>query len=80
MVFVGGDPGRSYGLYVRVKHGGGFTSLYGHLRNFAVKNGERVRAGEVLGYAGLTGRTTGPHLHFEVVLDGVRRNPLLYLP
>ena len=80
VVFVGGDPGRSYGLYVRVKHGGGFTSLYGHLRNFAVKNGERVRAGEVLGYAGLTGRTTGPHLHFEVVLDGVRRNPLLYLP
>ncbi len=80
VTFVGGDPGRSYGLYVRVKHGGGFTSLYGHLRNFAVKNGDRVKAGEVLGFAGLTGRTTGPHLHFEVELNGVRRNPLLYLP
>ena len=80
VTFVGGDPGRSYGLYVRVKHGGGFTSLYGHLRNFAVQNGDRVKAGEVLGFSGLTGRTTGPHLHFEVVLDGVRRNPLLYLP
>ena len=80
VVFVGGDPGRSYGLYVRVKHGGGFTSLYGHLRNFAVQNGDRVKAGEVLGFSGLTGRTTGPHLHFEVALDGVRRNPLLYLP
>ena len=80
VVFVGGDPGRSYGFYVRVRHGGGFTSLYGHLRNFAVQNGDRVRAGQVLGFAGLTGRTTGPHLHFEVELDGVRRNPLLYLP
>ena len=80
VTFVGGDPGRSYGLYVRVKHGGGFTSLYGHLRNFAVKNGDRVKAGQVLGFAGLTGRTTGPHLHFEVELNGVRRNPLLYLP
>ena len=80
VTFVGGDPGRSYGFYVRVKHGGGFTSLYGHLRNFAVKNGDRVKAGQVLGFAGLTGRTTGPHLHFEVELNGVRRNPLLYLP
>ena len=80
VTFVGGDPGRSYGLYVRVKHGGGFTSLYGHLRNFAVKNGDRVKAGQVLGFAGLTGRTTGPHVHFEVELNGVRRNPLLYLP
>ncbi|MYB41292.1 MAG: M23 family metallopeptidase [Chloroflexi bacterium] len=80
VVFVGGAACCSYGLYVEVAHGGGFTTLYAHLRNFAVKHGDAVEAGTVLGHAGLTGRTSGPHLHFELKVNGVRRNPLLYLP
>ena len=80
VIFVGGIRCCSYGLYVEVRHDGGFTSLYGHLRGFAVENGDEVKAGQVLGFAGLTGRTTGPHLHFEIELNGVRRNPHLYLP
>ena len=80
VIFVGGAACCSYGLYVEVAHGGGFTTLYAHLRNFAVKHGDEVEAGAVLGQAGLTGRTTGPHLHFELKVNGVRRNPQLYLP
>ena len=79
VIFVGGSRCCSYGLYVEVAHDGGFTSLYAHLRDFAVENGDEVKAGTVLGFAGLTGRTTGPHLHFEIELNGVRRNPMLYL-
>lgn len=80
VIFVGGARCCSYGLYVEVEHDGGFTTLYAHLRDFAVENGDEVKAGTVLGFAGLTGRTTGPHLHFEIELNGVRRNPMLYLP
>ena len=80
VIFVGGTRCCSYGLYVEVQHDGGFTTLYAHLASFAVKSGDEVTAGTVLGFAGLTGRTTGPHLHFEVELNGVRRNPMIYLP
>ncbi len=80
VIFVGGTRCCSYGLYVEVRHDGGFTSLYAHLRGFAVKNGDEVTAGQIVGFAGLTGRTTGPHLHFEIELNGVRRNPRIYLP
>ena len=79
VIFVGGTRCCSYGLYVEVAHDGGFTTLYAHLRDFAVENGDEVKSGTVLGFAGLTGRTTGPHLHFEIELNGVRRNPMLYL-
>ena len=80
VIFVGGARCCSYGLHVEVQHDGGFTTLYAHLRDFAVKNGDEVTAGQIVGFAGLTGRTTGPHLHFEIELNGVRRNPHLYLP
>ncbi len=80
VIFVGGTRCCSYGLYVEVQHDGGFTTLYAHLASFAVSSGDEVTAGTVLGFAGLTGRTTGPHLHFEIELDGVRRNPMIYLP
>ncbi len=79
VIFVGGPRCCSYGLHVEVKHDGGFTTLYAHLRDFAVETGDEVKAGTVLGFAGLTGRTTGPHLHFEIELNGVRRNPMIYL-
>ncbi len=80
VLFAGGDPCCSYGNYVIVQHDGGIATLYAHLDAIAVSQGEAVQQGTVLGTAGCTGHCTGPHLHFEVIDNGVRRNPLDYLP
>jgi murein DD-endopeptidase MepM/ murein hydrolase activator NlpD len=69
-----------YGLYAKVDHGGGFHTLYGHMRVLRVSPGEQVLSGDALGEVGMTGVTTGPHLHWEVRRDGVRQNPERYLP
>lgn len=68
----------SYGNYVRIDHGNGFETAYAHLSRFAkgMRSGRRVRQGEVIGYVGSTGRSTGPHLHFEVLKSGRQVNPL----
>jgi len=69
-----------YGAIVIVKHEGGLVTLYAHNSRLLVEEGAHVRRGEPIARVGQTGRTTGPHLHFEV-RDGTRpRNPLLYLP
>lgn len=65
----------SYGNVVQVRHSGGRTTLYAHLRRIAVRTGQRVEQGERLGTVGATGWATGPHLHFEFKLGGVPRNP-----
>jgi murein DD-endopeptidase MepM/ murein hydrolase activator NlpD len=78
--FAGGDPCCSYGLYVIVDHGNGYKTLYAHLRRLDVRAGQTVQQGQVLGLAGSTGYSTGPHLHFEVHLNGRRVDPLQYLP
>lgn len=67
----------SYGNIVIVAHAGGFETRYAHLSRFAdgMKPGVRVRQGDVIGYVGSTGSATGPHLHYEVLKDGVPRNP-----
>lgn len=74
---------QSYGNLVRIRHadynGGKLQTLYAHLQRVTVKNGQAVREGEVIGYSGNTGNTTGPHLHFEVRLSGTRCNPLNWL-
>ena len=72
--FMGG-----YGRVIVVDHGRGVTTRYGHLANFAVVAGQRVRRGDTLGYVGLSGRSTGPHLHYEVRLNDVPVNPHKYL-
>jgi murein DD-endopeptidase MepM/ murein hydrolase activator NlpD len=77
VVFAGRDAG--YGKMIKISHGFGFTTVFGHLEEFAVREGERVRRGEVIGRVGMTGRTTGPHLHYEVWKDGDRQNPLHYI-
>ncbi len=67
---------RSYGNYVAISHGNGNTTLYGHMSSRKVEVGQYVNQGDVIGITGSTGNSTGPHLHFEVVENGVRVNPL----
>lgn len=66
-----------YGNAIVIEHGGGITTLYGHLSRFAkgASNGQRVRQGQVIGYVGSTGLASGPHLHYEYRVNGVHRNP-----
>jgi murein DD-endopeptidase MepM/ murein hydrolase activator NlpD len=80
VTFAGGDACCSYGLYVVINHQNGFETLYAHMASMTVNQGEYVQQGEVIGYVGLTGRSTGYHLHFEVHLNGAVVNPLDYLP
>jgi murein DD-endopeptidase MepM/ murein hydrolase activator NlpD len=68
------------GNYVEIDHDHGMKTLYGHMLKSAVKKGGIVRKGEVIGYIGSTGRSTGPHLHYAVYLNGVPVNPRQYLP
>ncbi|MGI8792471.1 MAG: murein hydrolase activator EnvC family protein, partial [Acidimicrobiales bacterium] len=69
-----------YGNVVIVDHGGGFSTLYAHQSRLAVGDGASVSQGEVVGYVGNTGRSTGPHLHFETRVNGDAQNPRRYLP
>ncbi len=69
----------AYGKLIIVDHGGGFTSYYGHLSKYNVKVGDKVHKGQKIGAVGNTGRSTGPHLHFEIRKNGVPQNPLNYL-
>jgi murein DD-endopeptidase MepM/ murein hydrolase activator NlpD len=67
-----------YGKLVRVRHAYGYETYYGHLSRINVKAGQKVRKGERLGLVGSTGRSTGPHLHFEVRKNGSRRRPQIH--
>jgi murein DD-endopeptidase MepM/ murein hydrolase activator NlpD len=71
--------GNGYGREVEIDHGNGIQTLYGHLSGFAVTEGERVRRGQVIGYVGSSGRSTGPHLHYEVRIRDIPVNPHKYL-
>ncbi|HSG81184.1 MAG TPA: M23/M56 family metallopeptidase [Gemmatimonadota bacterium] len=71
--------GPAYGTVVILDHGGGLTTHYYHLGGLSVSDGERVSSGEPIGIQGATGRTTGPHVHFEVRVDGEPRDPALYV-
>ena len=72
--------GSGYGNYVVIDHGNGLSTLYGHLRNIYVSNGQSVSAGTAIGETGSTGTSSGPHLHFEVRVNGSTVDPLGYLP
>jgi murein DD-endopeptidase MepM/ murein hydrolase activator NlpD len=71
-------PLAAYGNVVFVDHGHGFSTFYGHCSSYRVREGQRVRRGEVLAYVGTTGRTTGPHVHYEVHVSGIISNPMKY--
>jgi len=68
-----------YGRLVVVDHGFGVASWYGHLSSFTVAPGMRVKRGDLVGYVGVSGRTTGPHVHYEVRINGAPVNPMRYL-
>lgn len=67
------------GYYVSINHGDGFSSIYMHMTNFVVSSGQSVAAGQLIGYVGSTGVSTGPHLHFGVSYAGTYVNPMAYI-
>lgn len=78
-VVVFADVMNGYGRAIMVDHGQGITTLYGHLSGFGVTQGQVVHRGDALGYVGITGRSTGPHLHYEVRIFNTPVNPSKYL-
>lgn len=69
----------SYGLYIALEHGAEIETRFGHLSRLNVTAGQEVRKGDLIGFVGTTGRSTGPHLHYEVRIDGIAVNPIPYL-
>jgi murein DD-endopeptidase MepM/ murein hydrolase activator NlpD len=67
-----------YGIMVMINHGYGYTTVYGHLSRHLVREGQRVKRGDLIGLCGETGIATNPHLHYEVRLNGVQQNPIDY--
>lgn len=72
------SPGGGYGLTIVINHGYTYKTLYAHLSKKAVKPGQKVKRGQVIGYVGSTGMSTGAHLHYEVIKNGQRVNPVYY--
>lgn len=69
----------SYGLFIEIEHSGALETRYGHMSRLNVAAGQFVHRGDIIGYIGMTGRTTGPHLHYEVRVNGVAVNPMPYM-
>lgn len=74
-----GGWGGGYGTWVSIDHGNGFSTVYGHMSSLCVSVGQAVQQGQVIGYVGSTGDSTGPHCHFEVRVNGVAQDPLNYV-
>ena len=70
------DRASGYGNHIRIDHGFGYVSLYAHLSKYNVRRGQKVKRGDLIGYVGNTGRSAGPHLHYEIFKDKKRINPL----
>jgi murein DD-endopeptidase MepM/ murein hydrolase activator NlpD len=73
------DYSRSYGRVIYLGHGGNIETRYAHMSRLIVSKGQRVKKGQMIGYVGSTGRSTGPHLHYEVRVNGKSVNPLPYM-
>ena len=69
---------RGYGNNVVINHGFGYQTLYGHMSKFNVKPGQRISRGDIIGYVGSTGSSTGPHVHYEVIKGGIKIDPINY--
>lgn len=68
--------GRGYGNHVVINHGYGYSTLYGHMSKFAVRPGQKIKRGDIIGYVGSTGSSTGPHVHYEVIKNGKKIDPI----
>lgn len=77
VILTGYDP--EYGKLIKIKHSNNFETRYGHLYNFQVSIGDKVRKGQIIAMMGSTGMSTGPHLHYEVLQNGAKVNPANYL-
>ena len=71
--------GEANGYYVAISHGDGYSSVYAHMTNYVVSVGDTVSQGQLIGYVGTTGWSTGPHLHFEILYGGSNVNPMNYI-
>lgn len=69
----------AYGLSVEVDHGNGIITRYAHMSKFGVKRGDKIKRGDLIGLVGNSGRSTGAHLHYEVIVNGVHTNPMAYI-
>ena len=77
VTFVGADGG--YGTCVMIDHGNNIVTRYAHLQKALVREGQYVQRGDVIAALGNTGRSTGPHLHYEVIVGGIPVNPMRYI-
>ncbi len=78
-IVVKAEWANGYGNVIYISHGYGYSTRYGHLSAYAAKPGQRVKRGDIIGYVGSTGRSTGPHLHYEVRVNNNPVNPLEYI-
>ena len=78
-VVINTESHHAYGQVVDIDHGNGLVTRYAHASKLLVKTGDLVKRGQTVANVGNTGRSTGPHLHFEVLLDGVPQNPARFL-
>lgn len=69
----------NYGYYIKIDHGNGIVSAYAHNSKLLVETGQEVNQGQIIAYSGSTGNSTGPHCHFEIIINGSFQNPLNYL-
>lgn len=77
-ITTAGNTGNGYGNHVIINHGFGYETLYGHMVRVKVRNGEQVKRGEVIGWVGSTGKSTGPHCHYEVHKNGEKIDPIYF--
>lgn len=78
VVRTAGNTANGYGNHVVINHGYGYETLYGHMYRIKVKVGQRVKRGEIIGWVGSTGKSTGPHCHYEVHKNGTRLDPIYF--
>jgi murein DD-endopeptidase MepM/ murein hydrolase activator NlpD len=78
VVRIAGNLGNGFGNHVIINHGYGYETLYGHMFKINVKNGTRVKRGEIIGWVGNTGKSTGPHCHYEVHKNGRALDPVYF--
>ena len=78
VIKTAGNLGNGYGNHVVINHGYGYETLYGHMYRVKARRGQRVKRGEVIGYVGSTGKSTGPHCHYEVHKNGRPMDPVYF--